>query len=134
MGSAAMTVAAFAWIGAVGLAIIGFAFHAGCRSASTALSGTVLHASTAGDGFDDGFQRIVVGVVDCRSHPNAILQIGLDRGDLVEGQRIQVDLGSSGQVGLRLHPDSMSLSRPLLAYVGSAQLIVVGLLILTAPR
>jgi hypothetical protein len=130
MGSAAMTMAAFAWGGAIGLAIIGFACHSGDRSASAALSGTVLHASTAGD----GLQRVVVGIVDRRSRPDAILQLGLDRGDLAEGQRIQVGLRSGGRVRLWVHPCSMSLSRPLLAYVGSAQLAVVGLLILTVPR
>jgi hypothetical protein len=125
-----MTLAAFAWGGAIGLAIMGFACHSGDRAAGAALSGIVLHASAAGD----GLQSVVVGIVDRRSRPDAILQLGLDKGDLVEGQRIQVGMRSGGGVRLWLRPCSMSLSRPLLAYVGSAQLTVVGLLILTVPR
>lgn len=125
MNSVAVAVAALAFLASLGCAIVGVAWQIHQPPAGTVLAARSLSETT---------QDLVVGVTARRGRrPDAVIRMKLVRARLAEGQQVRVAVRPDGRVRLGLRVGPAPLSRPVLAYLGAAQLAVIGVLVLVIP-
>ena len=121
----AVAVSALAWLASLSCAAVGAAWHI-----DQAAAGTVLAARTTSENTQD----LVVAVTARRGRrPDYVVRMKLRRTRLAEGQQVRVAVRPDGRVRLGLRTGPTTLSRPVLAYLGAAQLAVIGLLVLVIP-
>ena len=126
----AVAVSALAWVASLGCAAVGLAWQLHLAGHRRAAPGTVLAAWS----ISETTQDLVVGITaHSGRRPDAVIRMKLRRGRLAEGQQVRVAVGPDGRVRVGLSTGSPTLSRPVLAYLGAAQLAVIGLLVLVIP-
>jgi hypothetical protein len=127
----AVAVSALAWLASLGCALVGLGWQRHLAAPGGTAPGTVLSARS----ISETTQDLVVGITARRGRrPDAVIQMKLRRGRLTEGQQVRVAVAPDGRVRLGLGTTgSATLSRPVLAYLGAAQLAVIGLLVLVLP-
>jgi hypothetical protein len=127
VSSVAVAVSAMAWLCSIACALVGLTWQVHRRAQLGASAGTVLAVRATSENTQD----LVLALAGRRGRrPEAVIRMKLRRFPLTEGQQVRVAVRPDGRVRLGLKPASMSLSRPTLAYIGAAQLAVIGVLAL----